>query len=261
MALPTEKRPFVSKLSQSHDRAEEISGRLQFLRNLVTSPELVGLVPQTYHRDEHFWLTAYSEYARVNNELHGAIPDKPLRRSVAAAIALQGAVGLVERDEKAAKDTKTGAWTHETLQTYVENLFASGENNVGVLFFDLDNFKKYNDRYGHGAGNDLLKGLVKLLQETYRLGDLVARVGGEEIVVLLRRSRLNRPLMAKDITRLAEMGRKAIQRTLGQTASVGATLATDGDTFQSLYDRADKLMYQAKANGKNCVASDAVEDL
>lgn len=256
--MAEELRPLASILTHSHERALTISTRLGYLRNLATQTGWLEAVPHNLHHDEHFWVTAYEEYERLTSQLRDVIPNHDLRRDRIARVALQGAIQLVERDERAAKDSLTGAWRKEAFQSYIEATLASEHRPplLGLLFFDLDNFKAYNDTRGHAKGDELLVALVEQLEEEFRVGDVIARVGGEELAVLLTPGRSRRPLTEADIIRLAERARRRIETKLGVTTSVGATNIRAADTFDTAYIRADALMYQAKTTGKNRVISD-----
>lgn len=253
-------RPLASILSHSHQKATSIATRLDFVRNLATDAHLLDAIPHDYHHDEHFWVTAYEEYARLHTQLLRAIPDRDMRRSIAARLALDGAVTLVEKDERAAKDSLTGAWTKSTLKSYMETFLSSPDRPevLGLLFFDLDNFKAYNDTRGHDKGDQLLIALVEELESNFRVGDVIARVGGEEMAVFISPSRKRRKLTTEDIVRLAERVRIKIEARLGVTTSIGATDIKPDDTFETAYKRADQLMYQSKTNGKNRVTTDLI---
>jgi diguanylate cyclase (GGDEF)-like protein/PAS domain S-box-containing protein len=129
---------------------------------------------------------------------------------------------------------------------------------VGLLFLDLDRFKKINDRYGHAAGDEVLRVVGKTIANALRGGDFLGRWGGEEFVVLAG---------GLDGQRLTEAGgrlRALVANSsvpaapgLKVTVSVGVTEARGDDTVISLVARADTLMYEAKKRGRDCVVGDA----
>ncbi len=131
---------------------------------------------------------------------------------------------------------------------------------LSIVFFDIDFFKKYNDYYGHLAGDECLRKVGKALNESIqRAGDLVARYGGEEFIVVL-------PLTSQvDAAKVGERVRKNINDLMVRhhmsevseyvTVSVGvATVIPDNDmASESLIARADVALYQAKKKGRNMV--------
>lgn len=120
------------------------------------------------------------------------------------------------------------------------------------ILFDIDNFKKVNDTFGHDVGDEVLVELCRLSQGSLRKSDLLARIGGEEFVIVAPDTRQEEGLY------LAEKVRGAIEKhcfdTVGNiTISVGLTMRLQGDTKDSIYKRADKALYRAKQSGKNRV--------
>jgi diguanylate cyclase len=124
---------------------------------------------------------------------------------------------------------------------------------LSLVAWDLDRFKNVNDSYGHRAGDRVLRAFAKLLSEKVRETDFVARYGGEEFIMLL----IGTP--AEGARTVAEAIREDIGRLgfhfrgtpVTVTASCGVTDARDGDTPESLFDRADRALYQAKESGRN----------
>ncbi len=126
-------------------------------------------------------------------------------------------------------------------------------HSMALLIMDLDHFKQVNDTYGHQGGDRVLTEFVAKAQRLLRRPDLMARFGGEEFVALLPQTSLS------DAVSVAQRIREACERFKpgeGCTVSIGvATNLASGDTIDSLIARADKAMYQAKANGRNRVES------
>ncbi len=123
----------------------------------------------------------------------------------------------------------------------------------GVLFFDIDHFKQFNDSFGHEAGDRALQTIARTLTSTARSYDLFGRGGGEEFVGVIRN------VDRKGLLAIGERCRKLIEHTqvdLGSsrqkvTISIGASVAEPGDDIHALIKRADQLMYQSKAGGRN----------
>ncbi len=133
----------------------------------------------------------------------------------------------------------------------------SYDRPLTLLMIDVDDFKQYNDTYGHEAGNAALNAVAQTLRSTSRSDDMLARYGGEEFVVLVPGNR-NAAIRAAERIRsnIRERCRPehSAQLKRGVTVSIGVgILAPDMKTLDELIEAADKAMYRAKASGKNCV--------
>jgi diguanylate cyclase (GGDEF)-like protein/PAS domain S-box-containing protein len=123
----------------------------------------------------------------------------------------------------------------------------------GVLFIDVDHFKQFNDTFGHQAGDHALQTLSRTLTSTARSYDLYGRWGGEEFVGVIRN------VDRQGLLTIGERCRKMVEHTLIDlgssreqvTISIGASVAEPGDDINALIKRADQLMYQSKAAGRN----------
>ena len=126
------------------------------------------------------------------------------------------------------------------------------------IIIDLDNFKQINDCYGHDAGDMVLRSLGKLLKQIFRSEDVIARWGGEEFVFGLYD--MNKSLTISRFTELLYIFRRqkftdAQQKKFQVSFSAGvAEYPLDGHNIETLYQAADKALYQAKATGKNRIA-------
>jgi two-component system cell cycle response regulator len=165
--------------------------------------------------------------------------------------------------EDSRHDHLTGLGNRKRLDEDLADWTARAER-VGDIFsialFDIDNFKKYNDSFGHLAGDDVLRSVADTLQRACRLGDAAYRYGGEELLVALA----GQPLAAAKTT--SERMREAIEMMaipFGPptsevlTVSVGVAELQPGDdaTFSHLIARADAALYQAKQSGRNRVVA------
>lgn len=128
-----------------------------------------------------------------------------------------------------------------------------------IVAFDLDNFKTINDRYGHAAGDEVLRQFADALRHNIRAGDIAARTGGEEFVLVLRKASL--PVAASTAERIRAMfAESRVDTDIGPvwaSASAGVALATDaGERFEDVLNRADVSLYRAKAGGRDRVVTE-----
>jgi diguanylate cyclase len=127
---------------------------------------------------------------------------------------------------------------------------------LSLALIDMDGFKAINDRYGHAAGDEVLRNFASNVLSIFRHHDMVARYGGEEFAVLLPNTDKTGALRALEKVgkRNAEGVFPVEDRTLPMpTFSAGISLYKPGETPSSLIERADKALYQAKRLGRNRV--------
>jgi diguanylate cyclase (GGDEF)-like protein/PAS domain S-box-containing protein len=125
--------------------------------------------------------------------------------------------------------------------------------SFGVLFMDIDYFKKVNDFYGHDVGDRILRIVATTMINGTRSSDIVSRWGGEEFVALLPHVDAEQlKNVAEKIRLLVEKSSISVEgRNIEVTISIGATLAHKNDTADTLIKRADELMYKSKSEGRN----------
>ena len=165
-----------------------------------------------------------------------------------------------EQETRLMIDSLTGAHSRYAYERRIAEEFQRWQRHSQPLSFsiwDIDLFKRVNDSFGHEAGDRLLRGVADLLGRNKRGEDFLARIGGEEFVLLL-------PMTPLDAAQaVAEKLRSSIEsaafRHHGEpvkvTISSGLTEFRAGDTPTSVYERADRALYQAKQQGRNrCVA-------
>jgi diguanylate cyclase len=122
-------------------------------------------------------------------------------------------------------------------------------SHVGLLFVDLDGFKAVNDTFGHAAGDDLLRSVVGRLQEHLRAGETVARVGGDEFVVVLPNitGGTEAEVVARRLTAALRRPYRLGPATVRVAGSVGIALSgRDGEDAGALLRHADGAMYRVK---------------
>ncbi len=133
----------------------------------------------------------------------------------------------------------------------------SKKNKIGVILFDLDDFKSINDTYGHKAGDFVLKSVVRLTKKYLQVDDLFARLGGDEFCIVLGYTEEDNVYkLAKNI-QLAITGKEFVfgGKQIKVSGSFGVSFFKPGyDSWESLLDRADKAHYDSKKSGKDQVS-------
>ncbi len=160
--------------------------------------------------------------------------------------------------ELTTKDQLTEVYNRKYIEYQIKSLMNEIElfnQNFGLVFIDIDDFKVVNDTYGHLIGDEVLKLITRTVKHNIRDDDVLGRFGGEEFILLLKLSNINElNMVSEKIRTLVEKSSIYVEdKMLSVTISLGATLHKDGDTKESLIERADKAMYQSKITGKNRV--------
>ncbi|MHB1213385.1 MAG: putative bifunctional diguanylate cyclase/phosphodiesterase [Thiobacillus sp.] len=161
-----------------------------------------------------------------------------------------------ERERLATHDTLTGLPNRMLFTDRLEqSLIRARRRNtlVGVMFIDLDHFKRVNDTLGHVSGDQLICEVARRLQAATRAEDIVARLGGDEFVVIIDAAQINQILQVveKTLAVVCEPYRIA-GREIFSSCSIGVSLyPTDGTDAGTLLKNADTAMYNAKGNGRN----------
>lgn len=157
----------------------------------------------------------------------------------------------------ASKDTLTGLLNRrsgEQLLIKYDDEKSSLKRSLCLIMLDIDNFKKINDTYGHGTGDEVLKSSSQLMRSKARSSDSVIRWGGEEFLILLPNTALS---AAKAFAERIRQGLEQLNEQQAGliTASFGVAQLQADESTASLLNRADKALYKAKLNGKNCIIS------
>lgn len=166
-----------------------------------------------------------------------------------------------ELKEKAIKDNLTGLNNRASFDNHMEIQMGLTKRNpadrdLSIIVIDLDKFKNVNDTYGHQMGDVVLKEAAKCIKHSSRISDIACRFGGEEMVLILPETSL------KGANVVAEKIRKRLEERVYSTedgidfkvtGSFGVSSYEEGDTVESLFERADKALYSAKGNGRNAI--------
>jgi diguanylate cyclase (GGDEF)-like protein/PAS domain S-box-containing protein len=177
----------------------------------------------------------------------------------------QEMVAEAELDRRARTDPLSGLLNRQEILERLEQLAAGqrqgshrhGDGAVAVLFCDLDNLKAINDNHGHGGGDAVLRAIAERLRHCTRRGDLIGRIGGDELLVVLKAI----PSLEAAVE-MANKVRAAVHQPLllpaGElipTLSIGVTLIQPDEPIDSVVARADRAMYEAKQGGRDRVVA------
>jgi diguanylate cyclase (GGDEF)-like protein len=165
-----------------------------------------------------------------------------------------------ELEERATRDALTGLYNRTFFAEALNAAILAASRTagpIGVVFSDIDHFKKLNDTYGHQFGDEVLRAVGQIYNEVLRKSDVVARYGGEEFVVLVHQP------TEKGLEKLSERLRRAVEsgvfwfegKRVIVTISIGAAIVLPerdpGDLALRLVAAADEAMYESKQNGRN----------
>ncbi len=163
-------------------------------------------------------------------------------------------------------DGLTGIYNRKAFDRHLDEIIkknAVSHSPFSMLMIDIDDFKKFNDTYGHLTGDRVLLAVANKCRQSIRSEDFFARYGGEEFVVLLPGASLeNAVIKARHICKSIASARYFLEdapgggQTLSVTVSIGVSMYRKGDSDESVTTRADKALYAAKHAGKNCVVSE-----
>ncbi|MBI1351465.1 MAG: PAS domain S-box protein [Actinomycetales bacterium] len=194
-------------------------------------------------------------------EVSGSVVTTPEERRVVIGGRIVDAevAALGELERMAHHDHLTGLVNRhavfEQLGRVIDGQSRSG-TEMGVMFFDLDGFKEVNDDAGHAVGDLVLRTVAERVLQVVRGDDVVARIGGDEFLVVLKGLR-----GVEDALSVAHKVRKAVRQPIGipggfvrVSASIGVAMAEPGQSVDDLVAEADRAMYEAKRQGKDAVA-------
>ena len=165
---------------------------------------------------------------------------------------------LEQVESKAMIDPLTQVFNRGTYNMEIAQMikeFKRYKNPAALIIIDIDHFKIFNDDYGHKAGDAVLTLVASVIKDAVRDTDMVFRYGGEEFVVLLSKISLKNALtVAEKVRAQIESHHLTNNATvLKVTASIGLSCFKEGDIETTIFERADKALYQGKQNGRNRV--------
>lgn len=162
----------------------------------------------------------------------------------------------------ALRDTLTGLYNRRYMEDALKRLFINSRHSnkpFSVLMVDVDHFKRFNDTFGHAAGDAVLAAIAKCMRGAIRVTDFACRYGGEELVVLLPDTGLDDAIIRAEMIRLAirESSINHDGQTLPAcTASFGVAVSPmHGDNTPDLFKAVDAVLYRAKAEGRDRVCA------
>lgn len=161
-------------------------------------------------------------------------------------------------EEQTIKDELTKTYNRKYFNEKLKeqfDLYRRYKVNFCIALFDIDDFKKVNDTYGHKIGDEVLIKICKVINKNIRITDILFRVGGEEFVIMYRKTKVEDALKStQKIKDLVE--KEEIIKNHPVTISIGLTQIKENDDEDTLFKRSDDLMYDSKKNGKNRITVD-----
>ena len=229
------------------DELSTLSGELTATADL--SPGASGLVEK---------LVAVGTTIREDN---AALHEK-LSASSEEISQLKESVASIQLE--AMTDPLTGIRNRKTFDDSITKLIDLSEENdepLSLILADVDHFKRFNDKWGHQTGDQVLRLVAEMMKANVKGQDVLARYGGEEFAIILPSTSLENGVMLADRIRLAVSGRSLKKRKTNEsmgtiTMSMGVAQLRSDDDVESIIERADQCLYAAKENGRNQVISE-----
>ncbi|MCF8197974.1 MAG: GGDEF domain-containing protein [Sulfuritalea sp.] len=248
----------MSALSFSHFRLIWCRGTRSVATFLTASALLIQTLAQVYRFVDAFSMPADDALMIIS-------PTQSVVVTTYAVCILMISIGVVlmatdrlrtELEHLASHDSLTGTLTRRALIDICEQEFERGKRKpreTSLLVMDLDHFKVVNDTYGHQVGDRVLVDFAARTKALLRRPDHLGRFGGEEFVALLPETSLDEAVIVAERVRAGvEQGDAKLPTC---TVSIGVAQSQPGDTtLDALLARADAALYQAKAEGRNCVS-------
>jgi diguanylate cyclase len=173
---------------------------------------------------------------------------------------------LQEATAEAQRDFLTGLFNRKALDRMMDELLVYAKQEeapLSLLMIDVDHFKHFNDEFGHLIGDEVLKMVARLLRDTVKGTDIVARFGGEEFVVILPKTPLQGAAVVAENIRCAIANKELMHKGSGKsfgtvTVSIGIAGYASDDSVPMLVKRADEALFAAKRGGRNRVSTSGI---
>ncbi|MEM6413875.1 MAG: diguanylate cyclase [Pseudomonadota bacterium] len=254
--VSTQVESVIEKITQAGNNYREFSGSLDeamvTLDSVNSKPELSALISAI--------TDATKNISNKNTSLEEELKDA--REELAV---LRNDVNKIR--EEAYTDGLTGIANRKQFDREMERTLSSlDDEEVGpacLVLGDVDHFKSFNDKWGHQVGDQVLKLVASGLQSNTKGQDLVARYGGEEFAIILPNTDLEDAIRLTDKLRGEIANRRLTKRSTNEvighvTVSFGVALIRKDEAAVDVIERADRCLYKAKENGRNCVISEEV---
>ena len=171
---------------------------------------------------------------------------------------LQRALDYEDLFERACNDPLTGLSNRRVFEERMPGMMSSAiryKNPLTMLSMDLDKFKQINDNLGHTTGDEVLKTVATVLKNGIRTSDLLVRMGGDEFILILDNTdRFNAQILAERLCRAVDGLDIWADENTKLGISIGLAQLEEGETLQNWLERADDILYHAKAEGRSRVA-------
>jgi diguanylate cyclase (GGDEF)-like protein len=165
---------------------------------------------------------------------------------------------LKKYEDLASKDALTGIFNHGRIETEINNAIEgvkTKNDKVSLMMIDIDYFKAVNDKFGHSVGDVVLKQFVDYVVDFLKpYNTVTGRWGGEEFLCVCYEMDIEQTKQLAEKLRVS-ISEAPFDNIYNLTCSIGLTEISPADTDKSAFDRADKAMYDAKTNGRNCVVA------
>jgi diguanylate cyclase len=175
---------------------------------------------------------------------------------------------LKQAEQHSNTDALTGLANRRALEAFLRSAQISAMESgtpLSILMIDIDHFKKFNDSYGHQVGDQVLRLVGKVVQDSVRECDMAARYGGEELMAILPGAPLDVCAEVSERIRRRVAEARLTRRATGEeiasvTISIGVAQFRMGETADGMIERCDKALYQAKHMGRNCTVKELAEE-